>query len=496
MDNKTSRRDFIKVMGVGAVAASLPSWIYSCTSGRKKPNILFIMSDDHAAHAISCYGSKINKTPQIDRLARDGIRFDNCFCTNGICAPSRATILTGKYSHKNGLIDNKVTFDGSQQTLPKLLKPAGYQTAMIGKWHLKTEPTGFDYYKVVPDQGRYFNPVFQEKGNWPNTIEEKGYATDIITDETIKYIRSADPEKPFFVMCHHKAPHRPWRPDPKHWELFKDREIPEPPTLFDTYEGKAEAVKNAEMTLEHHMHPMDTGGIPPPPELKGKDLVRWRYQQFMRNYLACIASIDDNIGRILDFLKGNGLEDNTIVVYTSDQGFFLGDHGWFDKRLMYEESLRMPLIIRYPEEIPKEQVSKDIVLNIDFAPTFLDFAGADIPGDIQGESFRKITRGRTPGNWRQAMYYHYYEYPSWHMVDAHYGIRTQRYKLIHYYGYTDEWEFFDLKDDPLEMDNRYKHPEYQSTIADLKKQMYTLQAKYGDEKPIPRQIEKSKTSMF
>ena len=297
-------------------------------------------------------------------------------------------------------------------------------------------------------------------------------------------------------MCHHKAPHRPWQPDPKHWELFKDREIPEPPTLFDTYKGKTEAVKNAEMTLEHHMHPLDTGGIPPPPGLKGKYLVRWRYQHFMRNYLACIASIDDNIGRLLDFLKENGLENNTMVIYTSDQGFFLGDHGWFDKRFMYEESLRMPLIIRYAGEIPREQVSKDIVLNIDFAPTFLDFAGADIPDDIQGESFRKITLGKTPVNWRKAMYYHYYEYPAWHMVDAHYGIRTKRYKLIHYYGYTDEWEFYDLKEDPHEMDNRYNRPEYRGKVAEFKKQLYSLQAKYGDKKPIPKQIEKSKTSLF
>jgi len=454
------------------------------------------MSDDHAVHAISCYGSKVNKTPQIDRLAKDGIRFDNCFCTNGICAPSRATILTGKYSHKNGMLDNRDIFDNNQQTLPKLLKPAGYQTAIIGKWHLKTEPTGFDYYKVVPGQGKYFDPVFQEKGNWPNTVEEKGYVTDVITNEAIKYIKKTDPDKPFFLMCHHKAPHRPWQPDPKHLELFKDREIPEPPTLFDTYKGKTEAVKNAEMTLEHHMHPLDTGGIPPPPGLKGKDLVRWRYQHFMRNYLACIASIDDNIGRLLDFLKENGLENNTMVIYTSDQGFFLGDHGWFDKRFMYEESLRMPLIIRYAGEIPREQVSKDIVLNIDFAPTFLDFAGADIPDDIQGESFRKITLGKTPVNWRKAMYYHYYEYPAWHMVDAHYGIRTKRYKLIHYYGYTDEWEFYDLKEDPHEMDNRYNRPEYRGKVAEFKKQLYSLQAKYGDKKPIPKQIEKSKTSLF
>jgi len=495
MENKT-RRDFLKTLCAGTVAASLPSWIYSCASGKKKPNILFIMSDDHAAHAISCYGSNINQTPHLDRLASEGIRFDNCFCTNGICAPSRASILTGKYNHLNGMLDNKLKFDGEQTTLPKLLKPVGYQTAMIGKWHLKSEPTGFDYYKVVPGQGKYFDPVFRVKGSWPETVEEKGYATDVITDEAIRFMQTANPDQPFLLMCHHKAPHRPWQPDAKHWEQFKDREIPEPPTLFDNYKGKAEAVKNAEMTLEHHMHPMDTGWLTAPENLKGKDLVRWRYQHYMRNYLACIASIDDNIGRILDFLKKSGLEKNTIVVYTSDQGFFLGDHGWFDKRFMYEESLRMPLIIRYPGVVPKGQVSHDLILNVDFAPTFLDCAGVDIPKDIQGESFRKILRGRTPKNWRQSAYYHYYEYPAWHMVDAHYGIRTQRYKLIHYYGYTDEWEFFDLKEDPHEMDNRYNLPKYQDRIRQLKEELYALQAYYKVEKPVPKQIEKSKTSLY
>jgi len=495
MEIKT-RRDFIKTLSAGAVAASLPSWIYSCAAGKKKPNILFIMSDDHAAHAISCYGSRINQTPQLDRLADEGMRFDNCFCTNGICAPSRASILTGKYNHLNGMLDNKLEFDGRQPTLPKLLKPAGYRTAMIGKWHLKSEPTGFDYYKVVPGQGKYFDPLFREKGSWPETVEEKGYVTDVITDEAIRFMQNAGSEQPFFLMCHHKAPHRPWQPDPQHWAEFKDREIPEPPTLFDDYKGKAEAVKNAEMTLEHHMHPLDTGGIPAPENLKGKELVRWRYQHFMRNYLACIASIDDNIGRMLDFLKESGLEDNTIVVYTSDQGFFLGDHGWFDKRFMYEESLRMPLIIRYPGVVPAGQVSEAMVLNIDFAPTFLDFAGVDIPKDMQGESFRKILRGRTPHNWRQSIYYHYYEYPAWHMVDAHYGIRTDRYKLIHYYGYTDEWEFFDLREDPHEMENRYSLPEYQEIISRLKDELYKLQAYYKVEKPVPKQIEKSKTSKY
>ncbi len=495
MDNQ-SRREFLRTIGAGAVAATLPSWIYSCGKGQKPPNILFIMSDDHAAHAISCYGNRINQTPNLDRLAAEGMRFDNCFCTNGICAPSRAAILTGKYNHLNGMLDNKLEFDGSQPTLPKLLKPVGYQTAMIGKWHLKSEPTGFDYYKIVPGQGKYFDPDFQTKETWPETVTESGYVTDVITDEAIQYMQNADRRRPFLVMCHHKAPHRPWQPPPKHWERFKSREIPEPATLFDHYEGKAEAVRNAEMTLEHHMHPLDTGGVAPPEGLKGRELVRWRYQLYMRNYLACIASIDENIGRILDFLKESKLERNTIVVYTSDQGFFLGDHGWFDKRFMYEESLRMPLIVRYPGVVPKSVVSREMVLNIDFAPTLLDFAGVDIPADMQGESFRNILRDRTPRHWRQAMYYHYYEYPAWHMVDAHYGIRTQHYKLIHYYGYTDEWEFFNLKNDPRELKNGYNMPAYQAAIAELKEALYELQAYYGVEKPVPKQIEKSKTSLF
>ncbi len=494
MQNLT-RREFVKTVGLGALVVSMPRWLNSCSIEMHQPNVLFIMTDDHAAHAIGCYGSQINETPNIDRLAREGMRFDNCFCTNGICAPSRASILTGKYSHVNGVLDNRTPFDGEQTTLPKLMKQKGYQTAMIGKWHLKSEPTGFNYYKILPGQGKYIDPDFRVIGDWPNTIREKGYVTDIITNEAIQYMHNADSNQPFFLMCHHKAPHRNWEPDPEHWNLFKDREIPEPPDLFDEYKTKADAVKNAAMTIKRNIKPSDIGGEPPA-DLSENDRIKWCYQHYMRRYLACIASVDDNIGRILDFLKSSGLDKNTIVVYTSDQGFFLGDHGWYDKRFMYEESLRMPLIIRYPDVVPSNSVSQDFVLNIDFAPTVLDFARADIPENIQGISFRKILQGKKLNNWRQSVYYHYYEYPASHMVDRHYGIRTDRYKLIHYYGYTDEWEFFDLQLDPQEMINRYGLPEYKDVINNLKKELYKLQAYYKEKKPIPKQIARAAEDIF
>lgn len=491
----SSRRNFLKTVGFGTLALAFPRWLYRCAAGNRPPNILFIMSDDHAAHAISCYGSRINRTPHLDRLAQGGMRFANCFCTNGICAPSRASILTGQYSHLNGVRDNRDAFDGTQMTLPKLMSQAGYHTALIGKWHLKSEPTGFDYYKILPGQGKYFDPVFRVKESWPATVTEKGYVTDIITDETIRLLRSSPSEKPFFIMCHHKAPHRPWEPKPVHWQQFKDREIPEPPTLFDTYESKSTAIRKAEMTLRDHMHPTDTGGAVPP-GLSPRERSKWRYQRYLRRYLACIASVDYNIGRLLDFLESNGLEKNTIVVYTSDQGFFLGDHGWFDKRIMYEEALRMPLIMRCPGIIPSGSVNRDIVLNIDFAPTFLDFAGATIPTQIQGRSFAPILRGKKITDWRQASYYHYYEYPAWHMVDRHYGIRTGRYKLIHFYGYTDEWEFYDLQQDPHEMTNLYGATEYADKIQALKDELYRLQAHYRDEKPQAGQLEKADYHKF
>jgi len=493
-----NRREFLKKMGLGslALATSKLQGLPFLQDKDERPNILFIMTDDHASRAMSCYGSEMNETPNIDRIAQEGIKLDNCFCTNSICGPSRATILTGKYSHKNGFKSNKTeAFDGSQQTLPKILRQNGYETAMIGKWHLRSEPTGFDYYKVLPGQGKYFSPEFIKKGEWPNTVEEEGYVTDVITDETIEWLENRNNNNPFFLMSHHKAPHRPWRPDQKHWDKFKNKHIPAPADLLDEWETKPEAVRKAQMTLEKHMHPLDTGGSPPD-SLQGDELTQWRYQHFMRRYLACVASVDDNIGRLLDYLEQNGLKDNTIVVYTSDQGFFLGDHGFFDKRIMYEESLRMPFLMRYPDKIKAGQESDAIVINEDFAPTFLDYAGIKVPSDIQGRSFRTVCQGNTPEDWREAMYYHYYGYPDWHMVDKHYGIRTKKYKLIHYYGYTDEWAFYDLEADPEEQWNLYGKPQYENIINKMKEKLYELMDKYDETKPTPGQVEEADTTKY
>ncbi len=485
-----NRRNFLKTLGAAGLSLSLPSVLKQCLSPTKRPNILFIMSDDHAAHALSCYGSRINQTPNLDRIAREGMRFDNCFCTNSICAPSRASILTGKYSHRNGQKENGPAFDGSQQTFPKLLQAAGYETALIGKWHLKSDPTGFDYYKVVPGQGKYFDPIFREKGSGSELQEIKGYAPDIIADQAMAWIEQRDPATPFLCMTHFKAPHRRWDPAPKYYQQFKDRHIPEPEDLYTDHATKSQAVKEAQMTLARHMQPADTGG-PAPPHLQGRALVSWRYQHFIRRYLSCVAAVDENVGRLLDFLTESGLEKDTIVVYTSDQGFFLGDHGWFDKRVMYEEALRMPFLIKHPGSIKSGSVNDDIVLNIDFAPTCLSFAGLAVPADIQGRSFQSLCLSTTPRNWRQAMYYHYYEYPDWHMVDKHYGIRTDRYKLIHFYGYTDAWEFYDLAEDPGEQHNRYPDSAYHNVIADLKDRLYQLQSYYGESKPAAGQIPKA-----
>ncbi len=484
----------INISAAGLTATGMSFLLTGCDKPVEQPNIIYIMSDDHAAHAISAYDDRLIETPNLDRLADEGMLFTNCFCTNGICAPSRASVLTGKYSHKNGVATNRDKFDGSQFTLPKAMSKGGYKTAMIGKWHLKTEPTGFDFYKVVPGQGKYYDPEFRVIGNWDSTVTEKGYCTDVITDETIKWIKSVK-DKPFFVMSHHKAPHRNWQPKKNFEDEYTDRIIPEPADLFDNYEGKSDAVKSAMMRIGDHMHDFDTGGSPPE-GLSGEELTKWNYQHFMRRYLATIKSIDENIGRLYKFLEEEGLLENTIIIYTSDQGFFLGDHGWFDKRFMYEESLRMPLIIRYPAMISEGSISDEIVLNIDFMPTMIDFAGLEAPREAQGKSIRKICLGESPDNWRDAIYYHYSAYPAWHMVDKHYGIRTDRYKLFHFYGYSDEWEFFDLKEDPEEMNNLISSREHQPLITELKKKLYEEMKRYEDEKPVPKMIKKEEKGKF
>ncbi len=509
ISNRVNRREFLAIAAGGAAAAVIPS--SGCRSGyyrrsseeTKQPNIIFIMADDHASQAVSCYGSRINQTPNIDRLAKEGILFTNCFCTNSICAPSRAVILTGKYSHINGVINNKVTFDGSQQTFPKLLQKAGYQTAVIGKWHLKSEPIGFDYWNILVGswgQGEYFDPLFNENGK---EITIKGYATDIITDFSIDWLKQRKGDKPFCLLCHHKAPHRNWQPDEKHSKMYEDADIPEPETFNDDYETRSDAARRQEMTIEHHLTPDDLKAEPPkelPGEerrdwgkkgvhgeywspsvnLWGQALKKWKYQRYIKDYLRCVASVDDNVGRLLDYLDQVGLAENTIVIYTSDQGFFLGEHGWFDKRFMYEESLRMPLVVRYPAEIKAGSVNNDIVLNLDFAPTLLDFAGIAEPADMQGQSLRSLLGSNTPKNWRTSMYYHYYEYPDWHSVKRHYGVRTKRYKLIHFYYDIDAWELYDLDKDPYELKNVYDNPAYTSVVEQLKDKLKHLQRQFGD----------------
>ena len=483
-----TRRDFLKKAGSAAVSGGVLSMLSSCVttgqvakSGKRRPNIIFIMTDDHAAHAISCYGSKINQTPNLDRLATEGMRFNNCFCTNSICAPSRAVILTGKYSHLNGVIDNAVTFNGSQQTFPKLLQKAGYETAIIGKWHLKSDPTGFDYWNILPGQGIYYNPAMIEMGQHK---KHTGYVTDIITDLCLKWLKERSGDKPFCLMYHHKAPHREWEPDEKHARMYEDVEIPVPETFDDDYKTRCAAAQQQEMTIERHLNRQDLK-MDPPEGLAGRELKKWKYQRYIKDYLRCIASVDDNVGRLLDYLDNSGLTENTIVVYTSDQGFYLGDHGWFDKRFMYEHSLRMPLLVRYPKQIKPGSINNDIVLNLDFAPTFLDFAGVTAPNDMQGRSLRPLLKGGAPQNWRTSMYYHYYEYPAVHMVKRHYGVRTRRYKLIHFYYDIDAWELYDLEKDPNELNNVYDNPAYADVVKELKAELERLRKEYKDTTGLP-----------
>ena len=393
-----------------------------------EPNILFIMADDHAANAISCYGSRINRTPNIDRIAAEGVRFENCFCTNSLCSPSRASILTGQYSHINGVYTLADSLDENRRNVAGILREAGYQTSVVGKWHLHSNPSGFDYWNIIPDedrggQGRYYNLVLSEMGK---VRQHKGYATDIITDLTIKWLKDRDKNKPFFLLCHHKAPHRPWNPDSKHAKMYEDAEIPEPFNLLDDYESRSRAAAEAKLKIGEDLTLRDLKQ-PPPPDLKGPAYVKWAYQRYIKDYLRCVASIDDNVGRLLDYLEKEGLAKNTIVIYTSDQGMFLGEHGYFDKRFMYEESIQMPFIMRYPQEIKPGMVIDDIILNVDFAPTFLDYAGIETPSEMQGCSFRPLLIGEKPEDWHTSMYYRYWMHLAHHWVPAHYGIRTRRY---------------------------------------------------------------------
>jgi arylsulfatase A-like enzyme len=507
-----SKLKIAATLGLTAIAPT----ILSQQTTPARPNIIYIMSDDHAYQAISAYGGLLKDyapTPNIDRIAASGMRFNRCLVTNSISGPCRAVLLTGKYSHLNGFVENdhQLPFDGSQTTFPKLLQKSGYTTAIIGKWHLGSTPTGFDHWEILPGQGEYYNPDFITKDG---THTENGYVTEIITDKSVKWIKEAmNSGKPFMLMMHHKAPHREWQPGPNELSLYKNVTFPEPSTLFDDYAGRGTAEKTQDMTIEKtlrleqdlkmyrdksKMNQTGLGRMNPEQlkawndvydpiirqfyesELKGIDLVRFKYQRYLQDYLACIAAVDKSVGEVLDFLRQNGLEKNTIVIYASDQGFYLGEHGWFDKRWMFEESYRTPLLIQWPGITKPGSINNDMVSNIDLAETFLEIAEVGIPSDMQGRSMVQILKGHTPADWRKEHYYHYYEYPGYHMVKRHYGISTERYKLIHFYFDIDEWELFDLKTDPGELKNVYNDPSYASVRSDLHGRLAELMRRYKD----------------
>ena len=488
--------------------------LWGFTLSAKRPNILFIFSDDHAYQAISAYGSNRNKTPNLDRLANEGMRFDRAFVTNSICAPSRAVVLTGKHSHLNGQLTNGETFDGSQQTFPKLLQNEGYQTALFGKWHLKSSPTGFDFWEVLRGQGPYYNPLFlTPNGNKKVT----GYTTDIITDRTLDWLKNErNMDQPFFLCSWHKAPHRNWLPAPKYMSKYDDRDIREPKTLRDNYQNRLPPASNQTMTIDKHMRNDWDFKLTTPRELneeqkkiwnaayepknkafreaklEGDDLLKWKYQRYAKDYLRCIDSVDENIGRLLDYLDQSGLADNTIVVYSSDQGWYLGEHGWYDKRWMYEESFRTPLLARWPGIIPPGSVNMDLVQNLDFAQTFLDICGANQPKDMQGRSIVPLLKGKTPTDWRNSIYYQYYEFPGYHNVRRHYGVRNHRYKLIHFYM-IEGWELYDLERDPSELNSVYGKAGYEKITAEMKNELLRLRKHYQvpeDTRPLPQKIRK------
>ncbi len=482
----------------------------------QRPNILIIFSDDHATQAIGTYGSVINRTPSIDRIGKEGAVFMESFCTNSICAPSRAVILTGLHSHANGVLTNAESFDGSQRTFPKLLQAAGYETALVGKWHLKSDPTGFDHWRVLPGQGHYYNPDFRTP---EGTTRHAGYVTDLITDFTIDWLRERDGERPFLMMCQHKAPHRSWMPGPDELGLFDQLTIAEPPSLFDDWTGRASGAAETEMTIARHFLGRYDLKLDQPAfleaswelaprermntaqraawdaaygaenaafvaaleagELDERALVSWKYQRYVKDYLRCVAGVDKSVGRLLAYLEASGLAANTIVVYGSDQGFYLGEHGWYDKRWMYEESMRMPLIVRWPGVTRPGARPQALVQNIDWAPTFLEAAGVDIPPGLHGRSLVPLLRGETPKDWRTSLYYRYAEFPRPHRVPPHYGVRTSRYKLIRYPA-TDEWELFDLERDSRELESRHADPAYAERRAELEAELTRLRALYGD----------------
>lgn len=499
--------------GLAAVAAT------GCGRHSEAParpmNILYIMSDDHTAQMMSCYDKRYASTPNLDRIASEGVRFTNSFVANSLSGPSRACMLTGKHSHRNGFYDNTTcVFDNTQQTFPKLLQQAGYETAAIGKWHLESLPTGFDHWEIVPGQGDYYNPDFIRQTG--DTIRCEGYVTDLITDKSLEWLEHGRRgDRPFCLLVHHKAQHRNWMADTCNLALYEELDFPLPETFFDTYEGRPAAAAQ-QMSIVRDMDPIyDLKMWQPDRESRlkqtyeafvgrmnpaqraawerfygpiiadfyarnpeGRELARWKFNRYMRDYLKTLKSLDDNVGRLLDWLDRSGLAENTLVVYTSDQGFYMGEHGWFDKRFMYEESMRTPLVMRLPGGARGEVA--ELVQNIDYAPTFLELAGVPVPDDMQGLSLLPLLRGEHPAHWRRGLYYHYYEYPAEHAVKRHYGVRDARWKLIHFYDDIDRWELYDLEADPHELHNLCDDPRYASKRKRMMEELVRLQRQYGD----------------
>ena len=487
----------------------------------ERPNILFILSDDHSRQAISAYGGRnaeLAPTPNIDRIANEGALFNNMLVTNSISGPSRASLVTGKYSTTNGFYQNEggIVFNNEQVQYQMLLQDAGYQTALFGKWHLYSTPKGFDYYMIHANpgqQGTYFDPIYETNGK---KAKHEGYCTHITTDATLEWLSERDEDKPFCVMLHYKAPHRPWEAEPKYENLWEHTDFPYPDSFNDDYSTREQTLGQSMATIENHISRGDVG-MPVPPGIYGKqatewlwyggsgegqkwtpdqtmsdeEVKNWKYQLYLKKYLRTIKSVDDGVGRVLDYLEEEGISDNTIIIYMGDQGFYLGEHGLYDKRWMYEESLQMPCLVRYPSKIEAGSQVNQLALNIDIAPTLLDYVGIDIPKDIQGESMVGLFEHnkKVEKKWRKAAYYQYFEYPKWHNVQPHYGVRTDRYKLIHYYYNIDTWEFFDLEKDPNEYTNQYNNEEYASIIKDLKKELTELQNKYDDNLPLDERRE-------
>jgi len=506
------------LINCGTVALFLASPVTGW-SADNRPNLLFILSDDHAWQAVSAYGGsrQLIQTPNIDRLAQEGMRYDRFLVNNSLCGPSRASFITGAYSHINGFYNNdNCRFDGSQVTFPKLLQQAGYQTALIGKWHLETDPTGFDYWEILPGQGIYYNPTMIRDGQ---KVKHPGYVTDIITDLSLDWLKQRDPAKPFMLLCWNKAPHRPWEPALRDLDFDHDRTYPLPDSLFDDYSGRGLAEHDQNMTIAKTMTLDTDNKLTGPPDLTpeqrktwdayyvprneaflkknltGRALTGWKFNRFMHDYLGCIKGVDDNVGHLLKYLDDSGLATNTIVIYSSDQGFFLGEHGWFDKRWIFQESARTPFLIRWPGVVKAGSVNTNLTANIDIAETFLQIAGLSIPDRMQGRSLLPLLKGTTPADWRTAFYYHYYEYPAWHQVRPHYGVITDRYTLAHFYAPdVDYWELFDREKDPGETHSVFGNPAYSAVQTNLMQTVTRLRIElkepdkddpktFGDQKP-------------